>query len=151
MKTAYIIEDEEMLRTLLATFFETMHPEIELLGMTGDGTEGFEQCLALEPDLVIVDVGLPELNGLEILRLLKTRLPRTKVLVFSGDASNQTLKIVVRGKADGFINKGSGVDELEKAIEAADRGETFFSTDIEDAVRRIREQENELQTSPKAP
>lgn len=141
MKTAYIIEDEEILRNLLSTFFATTFPDIELLGMTGDGGEGVEKCLELAPDLVIVDIQLPEVNGLEILHLLKRKFPDIKILIFTGKTSHQTVKIAVHGNADGFINKISGLEELEKAIRATERGEQFFTPEIYDEVIRIREQE----------
>lgn len=138
MKTVYIIEDEEILRNLLSTFFATTFPELELLGMTGDGGEGVEKCLELAPDLVIVDIQLPEVNGLEILHLLKRKFPQVKILIFTGKTSIQTIKIAVHGQADGFINKISGLVELEKAVQAVSRGEQFFSPDIYDDVIRIR-------------
>ena len=138
MKTVYIIEDEEILRDLLSTYLATSHPELELLGMTGDGGEGIDKCIELAPDLVIVDVQLPEVNGLEILHRLKRKYPQIKILIYSGNASIQILKIAVRGNADGFINKISGLDELEKAITAISKGEEFFSPEIRDEVARIR-------------
>jgi len=140
MKTVYIIEDEEMLRNLLSTFFASTFPDLELLGMTGDGGEGVEKCLELAPDLVIVDIQLPEVNGLEILHLLKRKFPDIKILVFTGKTSHQTIKIAVNGHADGFINKISGLEELENAIRAVSKGEQFFSPDIYDEVVRIREE-----------
>jgi DNA-binding NarL/FixJ family response regulator len=142
MKTVYIIEDEEMLRNLLSTFFSSTFPELELIGMTGDGGEGVEKCLELSPDLVIVDIQLPEVNGLEILHLLKRKFPKTKILIFTGKTSHQTIKIAVKGKADGFVNKISGLEELEKAVRAVARGEQFFSPEIYEEVVRIRSGEN---------
>ncbi|MDP4611398.1 MAG: response regulator transcription factor [Opitutales bacterium] len=138
MKTVYIIEDEEILRNLLSTFFATTFPELEVIGMSGDGGEGAEQCLELAPDLVIVDIQLPEVNGLEILHLLKRKFPDIKILIFTGKTSHQTVKIAVHGKADGFINKISGLEELRKAIEAVSKGEQFFSPEIYDEVVKIR-------------
>jgi len=140
MKTVYIIEDEEIMRNLLSTFFDATFPELEIVGMSGDGGEGIEQCLELAPDLVIVDIQLPEVNGLEILHLLKRRFPAIKILVFTGKTSPTTVKIAVRGNADGFINKISGLEELEKAIRAVAKGEQFFSPEIHDEVARIREE-----------
>lgn len=137
MKTVYIIEDEEILRNLLSTFFATTFPELDLLGMTGDGGEGVEKCLELAPDLVIVDIQLPEVNGLEILHLLKRKFPKIKILIFTGKTSHQTIKIAVHGQADGFINKISGLEELEKAIRAVEKDEQFFSPEIYDEVVRI--------------
>lgn len=148
MKTAYIIEDEIILRNLLSTFFATTFPDIELLGMTGDGGVGIEECLEMAPDLVIVDIQLPEVNGLEILHLLKRKYPNIKILIFTGKTSPQTVKIAVNGKADGFINKISGLEELEKAIHAVAKGEQFFSPEIYDEVVRIREEEPRRSRSP---
>jgi DNA-binding NarL/FixJ family response regulator len=151
MKTVYIIEDEEILRTLLSTFFATTFPELEVLGMSGNGGEGIEQCLELAPDLVIVDVQLPEVNGLEILHLLKRQFPTIKILIFSGKTSPQTVKIAVRGNADGFINKISGLEELTKAIHAVQQGEQFFSPEIYDQVVRMREEGIGGQSRPPFP
>jgi NarL family two-component system response regulator LiaR len=138
MKTVYIIEDEETLRNLLSTFLASIFPELELLGMSGDGGEGIEKCLELAPDLVIVDLQLPEVNGLEILHRLKHKFPKIKILIFTGKTSHQTIKIAVHGQADGFINKISGVGELEKAIHAVKKNEQFFSPEIYDEVMRIK-------------
>ena len=148
MKTAYIIEDEEILRNLLSTFFAATFPDIELLGMTGDGGEGIEQCLELAPDLVIVDLQLPEVNGLEILHLLKEKYPKIKILIFTGKTSPQTVRIAVNGNADGFINKISGLEELEQAIRAAARDEQFFSPEIQEEVLRIRKEGPKRTRSP---
>lgn len=141
MKTAYIIEDEEILRDLLSTFFACTFPDIELLGITGDGSEVMEACLERTPDLVILDVQLPEVSGLEILQILKRKHSNIKILIFSGNTSVETVRIAIQGKADGFINKISGLEELEKAIRALRRGEQFFSPEIYDEVVRIRENE----------
>ena len=140
MKTVYIIEDEEILRNLLTTFFATTFPELDVVGMTGNGGEGIEQCLKLAPDLVIVDIQLPEVNGLEILNLLKRKFPEIKILIFTGLASPQTVKIAVRGNADGFINKISGLAELTNAIHAVQNDEQFFSPEVYDQVVRMREE-----------
>lgn len=138
MKSVYIIEDEDILRTLLSTFFTNSFPDLEVLGMTGDGGEGVEKCLELAPDLVIVDIQLPEVNGLEILHLLKRKFPKIKILIFTGKTSPTTVKIAVKGKADGFINKISGLEELEQAIKAVQNDEQYFSPEIYDEVVRLR-------------
>ena len=148
MKTVYIIEDEEILRSLLSTFFSTTYPELEVLGMTGNGGEGVEQCLELAPDLVICDIQLPEISGLDILHLLKRKFPKIKILVFTGRSSHQSVKIAVQGKADGFIDKISGLEELKNAIEAVRKGEQYFSPDIYDEVVRIRAEATKLTRAP---
>ncbi|MFT5837178.1 MAG: DNA-binding NarL/FixJ family response regulator [Candidatus Azotimanducaceae bacterium] len=148
MKTVYFIEDEDILRNLLSTFLTTTFPDLELLGMTGNGGEGAEKCLELEPDLVIVDIQLPEVDGLEILHLLKRKFPKIKILIFTGKTSYQTIKTAVYGGADGFINKISGLKELEKAINAVSQDEQFFSPEIYDEVLRIRAEKPQRSRSP---
>lgn len=138
MKTVYIIEDDELLRELLTTFLAGTFPDLELLGASGDGLEAMEACQKLAPDLVIVDIQLPEINGLEILHLLKGRFPEIKVLIFTGIISPQSLQIAAHGKADGFVNKSAGMDELAKAVESLRKGGHYFSPDIYDRVLRMR-------------
>ena len=140
MNTVYIIEDEEIMRNLLTTFFSTTFPEFRIVGTSGDGAEAMQQCIELAPELVIVDIQLPEVNGLEILHLLKRKFPNIKILIFTGKTSPQTIRIAVHGQADGFINKVSGLAELEKAIHAVQRGETYFSPEIYQEIVKLREE-----------
>jgi DNA-binding NarL/FixJ family response regulator len=135
MKTAYIIEDEEILRTLLSTFFEMALPDIELLGTTGHGGQGVEDCRKLKPDFVVVDLQLPDLGGLEILRILKDECPEIKVLIYSGNDSPQIVEQAKEANADGFICKVSGMDEFERAINVLRAGEKFFEISEPDAPR----------------
>jgi DNA-binding NarL/FixJ family response regulator len=138
MKTAYIIEDEELLRGLLRTFFATRFPDIAIVGSAGGGGAASEDCLRLAPDLVVVDIQLPEVNGLEILHLLKDRFPEVKILVFTGKVSPQAVKIALEGRADGFVNKVAGLDELEKAILACREGGRYYSPEVEEIIERMR-------------
>jgi DNA-binding NarL/FixJ family response regulator len=130
MKTAYIIEDEEILRTLLSTFFEMTLPDIELLGTTGMGKDGIEACRKLKPDFVVVDLQLPDLSGMEILRSLKGHIPETKVIIYSGNNAPAIIKQAVEGGADGFICKASGMEEFERAIKVLRSGKKYFATDF---------------------
>ncbi len=139
MKTVYIIEDEAILRDLLNTFFVNTFPEIIVLGSSGDGAEAMRDCIRLRPDLAIIDIQLPGVNGLEILHFLKREFPSTKILLFTGRASPQSVKIAMLGEVDGFVTKLSGLEELENAIRACGRGERYFSPEIEEALARSRE------------
>jgi DNA-binding NarL/FixJ family response regulator len=143
MKTVYIIEDEESLRSLLSTFFASTFPKLEVLGVSGNGLEGFEDCMELVPDLVIVDVQLPEMGGLVILQELKRQFPLIKILLFTGNISALTLKIAIHNKADGIINKISGLEELTKAIYAVQNNEQFFSPEIYDEAIQLRKETGE--------
>ena len=142
MKTVYIIEDDEIMRDLLSTFLAAYFPELELLGATGNGSEGLKNSLRLAPDLVIMDIQLPDVNGLEILNLLKSKSPKIKILIFTGNTSQQTIKNAVHGNADGFINKISGLEDLERAIRSIAHGEQYFCAEIHKQVIQIRNQQS---------
>ncbi len=135
MKTAYVIEDNDLLITLLEQFISSQHSELELLGISSKGDEAMEKCLKLKPDLVIVDVGLPEVNGLEILYLLKMKIPETKIIIFTGRVTEDVIRIANQGHADGIVSKMSGIGELDKAIDAVvnDKG-PYLSPDIFDKI-----------------
>jgi len=126
------------MRNLLSTFLESYFPGLQLLGATGNGGEGIKKCLELAPDLVIIDLHLPEMNGFEILRLLKTKFPEIKILIFTGNTSQQTIEHAVRGNADGLINKISGLEDLEKAIHVLSEDRRYFPPAIVDEVVRLR-------------
>ncbi|WP_269537223.1 response regulator [Cerasicoccus fimbriatus] len=137
MKTLYIIEDNDMLKTLLERFITSEMPDMELLGISADGSEAMQKCLELKPDLVVADVGIPEVNGLEILHLLKMKIPETKIIIYTGRVTPETIRLANHGHADGFVSKASGIGELAKAIQAIADGETFYFS--EDVLNKIQE------------
>ena len=133
-KRVFMVEDEALLRDLFAQYVELL-PDVEYLGSSGDGKEAIEKALTLKPDILILDLRLPEVNGLEILVLLSRKLPDTRILIFTGSTSQQSIEMAVRCGAAGFVEKSFGLDALKKAIEAVARGETYYT---ENAARLIR-------------
>ncbi len=127
MKKVFIIEDEAVLRDLFLEYFETAELGFEVIGSNGDGGEALRECIRLRPDLAIVDIRLPEVNGLEILHLLKTKVPETKVLIFTGNVTDHSLKTAIHGNADGFIEKSAGLEQVQLAIKSMFSGKTYYS------------------------
>ena len=103
------------------------YPTFQLAGRTGDGLEGFELCLKHEPDLLILDVMLPNLNGMEILHRLKTQKPQTRVLVFSAINKNEVVRKLLESGVDGFLEKDAGLDEMEKAVHCVANGQPYVA------------------------
>ena len=128
-QTVYLIEDEVLLRDLVV---ETLadFPGLILVGSSGDGRDGLAECLRLKPDVVILDVRLPGLNGVEISQLVRQALPEIRLLVFSGAFNLPTVKRVLMAKVHGILEKSAGLAEMRKAIQAVAEGQTYYGPAI---------------------
>lgn len=116
-----IIEDHDMTRMGLS-FALSNNESIEVLGTSADGMEGVEQALELNPDLVIMDIGLPTIDGIEATRKIKNSKPEIKVLMnTSRDNENDILDSFAAG-ADGYITKGATSEQTISAIKAVSEG-----------------------------
>ena len=129
IRRVIVIEDQTILRDLICQLLE-MIPTFEIVGRTGDGREGYELCLKLRPDFLILDIMLPNLNGLEILHRLKSKNPRTRVLVFSATTNVSIVRRVIEAGVDGFLVKDAGLEETELAIDRVAGGQAHFSANI---------------------
>ena len=126
-KTVYLIEDEETMQELCVSFLNTALPDLAVVGTAVHGEEAHEACLKLRPSLIIVDVRLPDVSGLELLSRFKKELPETLILVFSGTECSEVVKSAWVGKADGFVEKSSGMNHIKEAIESIFAGKPYFS------------------------
>jgi len=116
-----IIEDHDMTRMGLS-FALSNNDTIEVLGTASDGMEGVEQALELKPDLVIMDIGLPTIDGIEATRKIKNSMPEIKVLMnTSRDDEDDILDSFAAG-ADGYITKGATSEQTISAIKAVSEG-----------------------------
>ena len=136
MKKVVVIEDQTILRDLICQLVEG-YPSMEVIGQSGDGAEGYDLCLEHTPDLVILDIMLPNLNGSEVLRRLKTKNPRSNILIFSAAASNGMVNRLLKLGVTGYIEKDSGLEELEKAIALVADGRSYFSPRIVEIMREL--------------
>lgn len=116
-----IVEDHDMTRMGLS-FALSRNENIEVLGAASDGPEGIEQALKLKPDLVIMDIGLPTIDGIEATRKIKNSNPDIKVLMnTSRDNEDDILDSFAAG-ADGYITKGATSEQTLSAIKAVSEG-----------------------------
>ena len=99
----------------------------EVCGEAVDGREGVEKAKQLKPDVVVMDVSMPNLNGLEATRLIRDTLPRTEVLILSQHEAPEMIKQAFRAGARGYVLKSSIADQLERAVEVVSRGDTFVA------------------------
>lgn len=136
MNRIYVIEDQTVLRDLVCRLIEGM-PMFELLGQSGDGLAGYKECAKLKPDVVIVDIMVPNLNGLEIVRLLKNDIPQVKFLIFSAYSSRSHVQAAMKAGVHGIIHKNASIDELEKSIQKVGAGESYMSSEILEIMRDL--------------
>ncbi|MGH8017463.1 MAG: LuxR C-terminal-related transcriptional regulator [Opitutaceae bacterium] len=136
MKRVVIIEDQTAVREMLAEFIRQI-PGYEIAGTFGDGQEGATRCFALKPDIVVLDVGLPGLSGVEVLKQLTAALPNVKVLVFSGRGSPGNIRELLSAGAQSYVDKMDGFAEFKKALEIIAAGGTFIGPRMAMAMRSL--------------
>src|SRR5690606_24593670 len=119
------IEDQTAIRDMLGMVLNA-EPGYTIVGTTGNGHDAWTLCQEKQPDLVILDIMLPEMNGVEILRRIHKHLPKTRSLVFSGYQNIALVKATIRAGAHGFIEKTAPLAELKKGIELVANGGSYF-------------------------
>lgn len=115
----------EGLRALLAT-----RDDIEVVAEVGNGRAAVEATAQLRPDVIVMDLGMPELNGVDATAQIRAQTPSTQVLILSMHSSEEYVRPALRAGAGGYLVKGSGLSDLVAAIQALARGEAFFSPAI---------------------
>lgn len=136
MKSVFVVEDQTILRDLICRLLGS-YPDIEIIGAIGDGQEAVDQILKLHPDIVVLDIMLPQLNGIEVLRRLRSSEYRPNILVFSAFPSKTMVRKVLEAGIDGFVEKDANLNELETAVEKIVAGQTYFGLKIVDIMREL--------------
>ncbi len=108
--------------------------DLEVVGEASNGREAVESAVTLQPDIVVMDVTMPELNGIEATRRICESAPRTRVLALSMHKDAVYVREILRAGAKGYLLKDSGEGDLLKAIRVIANGEGFLSPAVSDAV-----------------
>jgi DNA-binding NarL/FixJ family response regulator len=109
-------------------------PDMEIVGEAGNGREAVEQAEELRPDVVVMDVAMPELNGIEATRRLAASIPHTRVIALSMHKDSVYVREILRAGARGYLLKDSGAADLVSAIRAVASGESYLSPAVSNAV-----------------
>ena len=126
-----IVDDHAVLRQALRMLLENQ-PEVDVVGDASNGREALEACEKLHPDVVLMDMVMPGLNGLEATRQIRRRVPKAKVLILTGYMEDEQILAALRAGASGYVVKKSDVQELLLGIQSVHRGNTYFSSAISD-------------------
>jgi two-component system response regulator NreC len=124
-----LVEDHTIVRKGLRSLLDG-EAGIEVIGEAEDGREAVEKVGQLLPDVVLMDITMPSLNGLEATRQIKKRFPEVKVVILTVHANEEYIFQILRAGASGYLVKQAAPTELLSAIQAAYRGESFLSPSI---------------------
>ncbi len=109
-------------------------PDMEIVGEAGNGREALELAAKLKPDVVVMDVAMPELNGIEATRRMAEHAPHARVLALSMHKDSVYVREILRAGARGYLLKDSVAADLVSAVRAVAAGEGYLSPAVSDAV-----------------
>ena len=146
MKTKIVlVEDHSIMRQGLRLLLENQ-PNLEVLGEAGNGREAIELVQKLKPEIVLTDISMPDMNGMEATRQILDCCDSVKVIVLSVHSDKQFVSGMLRAGASGYLVKDCIKDELIEAIDMVKRGHMYLSRQIEVSVlkdyKRILEAED---------
>jgi DNA-binding NarL/FixJ family response regulator len=124
-----IADDHTIVRQGLARLLEDQ-PQFKEVGEAVDGRMAIEKAQALEPDVIVMDIGMPLLNGIEASRRILKALPKTRILILSMYSHEHYIHELLEAGISGYLLKESSGRDIVKAIQAAMKGETFLSPSI---------------------
>jgi len=128
-----IADDHQLFREGLVNLISSA-PDIEVIAEAKDGKEATEKTKTLKPDVILIDIGMPEMNGIEATRILKKQQPQVKVIAVSMHSDRQFVKGILEAGADGYLLKNCTYRQLIEAIQSVVEGKKYLSDDITEMV-----------------
>lgn len=138
MKTRVALgDDHRLFREALCSILAA-EPDLEVVGQGSTGAEILDMVARTVPDVLLLDIALPDMNGIELARKCSKRHPEVKILAVTGYADKVFVEEMLKAGAQGYVVKSAGSDVLLKAIRAAEEGRKFLSTEaIQALVQRL--------------
>jgi DNA-binding NarL/FixJ family response regulator len=128
-----LVDDHALVRGGVALFFKNA-PGISLVGQASNAEEAMSLVQSVDPDVVVMDITLPGMNGIEATRLMRARFPRVKVLGLSMHNDKRYVRNMLQAGAAGYVHKVAAPEELARAVEIVARGERYLSPALDPAV-----------------
>jgi DNA-binding NarL/FixJ family response regulator len=122
-----VVEDSELFRKIICSTLGKI-PELQIVGEVSDGLEAVQKAEELQPDLILLDIGLPTLGGIEAARRIREFSPRSRILFVSQETSVHVVQGALAEGANGYVVKTDLRRELLTAVDAVLRGEQFVSS-----------------------
>lgn len=128
-----VADDHEVVRRGLCALLEA-HPGWQVCGEASDGRDAVAKARELKPDIVVMDIGMPSLNGLAAADQIMQHNPRQRILILTITSSEQIIREVLETGARGFVLKSDAARDLVRAVEALQEGRIFFTPQVGDMV-----------------
>ena len=125
----YLVDDQSMIRAALKSFL-VQRERFDIVGSTGDARRAIEEIATLQPHVVVLDITMPGLSGLDAIPLIRKRSPKVKIIMLTHHEGESFVQQALRSGAEGYLSKDSDPAELALAIEAVNRGDPFVSPRI---------------------
>lgn len=129
MTRIFIVDDHQIIRDGLKALLSDEN-DIDIIGEASNASEAIEKIKTMLPDILIADISMPEMNGIEMARIICNQLPQIKVLIISMHDNEDYINQALDAGASGYLLKDSSKEELLKAIKALENGETYCSGDV---------------------
>jgi len=129
-----LAEDHALVRAGIRALLDEL-PDVSVVAEAGDGREAMRLAHEHHPDVVLMDISMPLMNGLEAAERIAKDLPEVRVIILSMHANEEYVWHALRTGAKGYLLKGANASELEMALGAVGRGETYLSPSISTSVQ----------------
>jgi DNA-binding NarL/FixJ family response regulator len=131
--TVLVAEDHTIVRKGICSLIDGK-ADLQVVGEAEDGREAIEKVVALSPDVVLMDITMPQLNGLEATRQIKKMFPQIKILALTMYTNEEYILQILQAGASGYVVKQAAPAELISAIHAVYRGDSFLSPSISKTI-----------------
>ncbi len=138
-----IVDDHEIIRTGI-TYSITAFPDLELVGEASSGQEALKLCRETQPDVVLVDMVMPGMDGVQTAQAILEQYPQVQVLALTSFHDRERVRQVMQAGAAGYLVKGVSANELAEAIRVAHAGQTILSPEATQALITPDEPQNAL-------
>ena len=135
--TILLAEDQTVMREALSSLID-QQPDMQIIGQADTGKMALQLAEKLEPDIIIMDVAMPDMNGIEATRLIKERLPNVKVVALSAHDNREYVLGMVKAGVSGYLLKDCAFEELTKAIATVMEGKSYLSPEIATIVLKAQ-------------
>jgi DNA-binding NarL/FixJ family response regulator len=125
----FLADDHKILRESLVILL-SQKDNIEVVGAAGDGQDAYKKILELKPDIAVLDISIPRLNGLDLAEKLKTELPEVKVVILTMHKSGEFVSKALCAGVRGYVLKDNALEELIECIELVYTNKVYLSQDI---------------------